>query len=107
MGVGGVSEGVISACGIKALGGTMLCRLAPQSEPERAAIQDAGLDTSRIMTCDDLVSGMEIFFVATGVTDGTLMSGVHYLGDYAQTESIVLRGSTKTRRLVVAEHAIE
>ena len=85
----------------------MLGRLAPQTDHERAAIQDAGLDTSQILTCEELVSGKEVLFVATGVTDGTLISGVRYLGDRAQTESIVLRCKTKTRRVVITEHLIE
>ena len=107
MGVGGVSEGVIAACGIKSLGGAILGRLAPQTDHEHAAIQDAGLDTSQIYTSEDFVSGEEVFFIATGVTDGTLMSGVRYRGDRAQTESIVLRGKTKTRRGIITEHMIE
>ena len=107
MGVGGVSEGVIAACGVKSLGGAILGRLAPQTDHEHAAIQDAGLSTSQIYTSEDFVSGEEIFFIATGVTDGTLMSGVRYRGDRAQTESIVLRGVTKTQREIITEHVIE
>ena len=107
LGAGGVSEGVIAACGIKSLGGAILGRLAPQSDPERAAIQDAGLDPSQIFTSEDLVSGDEVFFIATGVTDGTLVSGVRYHGHRAQTESIILRGVTKTRREIITEHVIE
>lgn len=107
MGIGGVSEGVVAACGIKALGGAMLGRITPQSNHERTAVRDAKLDTRQIFTCEDLISGNEVIFVATGVTDGTLMSGVHYHGDRAQTESIILRGKTKTRRVVITEHLVE
>ena len=107
LGIGGVAEGVIAACGVKSLGGAMLARLAPQSDQERAAILEAGLDIKQILTCEEMVAGKEVLFVATGVTDGTLMSGVRYMGETAQTESIVLRGRTKTRRLVVTEHLIE
>jgi fructose-1,6-bisphosphatase II len=107
MGVGGVSEGVIAACAIKALGGAMLGRLSPQSDHEREGIKDAGLDVSQILNCDEIVSGSEVFFVATGITDGTLLSGVRYFGERAQTESIVLRSKTNTRRVVVTEHLIE
>ena len=107
MGVGGVSEGVIAACGIKSLGGAILGRIAPQTDHERAVIQDAGLDTSQIWTSEEMITGEEVFFVATGVTDGTLMSGVRYHGGRAQTESIVLRGKTKTRRGIITEHLIE
>jgi fructose-1,6-bisphosphatase II len=107
MGVGGVSEGVIAACGIKSLGGAMLGRLSPQTDHEQAAIQESGLDTNKVFTSKDLISGEEVFFIATGVTDGTLMSGVRYHGDRAQTESIILRGVTKTRRGIITEHVIE
>jgi fructose-1,6-bisphosphatase II len=107
MGVGGVSEGVIAACGIKSLGGAIIGRLAPQTDHERAVIQDAGLDISQIWTSKEMITGEEVFFVATGVTDGALMSGVRYHGGRAQTESIVLRGKTKTRRGIITEHLIE
>ena len=107
MGIGGVTEGVIAACGIKSLGGAMLCRLAPQNEQERTALQDTEIDTTQILSCEELVSGNDVFFVATGVTDGKLMSGVRYHGERAQTESIILRCKTKTRRVVITEHSIE
>ena len=107
LGIGGVSEGVIAACGVKSLGGAMLGRLAPQSDQEQAAIQEAGLDTSKVFSSEDLIFGEEVLFIATGVTDGTLMSGVRYHGDRAQTESIILRGVTKTRRGIITEHVIE
>jgi fructose-1,6-bisphosphatase II len=104
MGVGGVPEGVIAACAVKALGGAMLGRLAPQSEAERAAVAAAGLDTRRILTCDELIVGDQLFFAATGITDGPLLGGVRYHGDRAETQSIVLRCDTRTRRLIRAEH---
>lgn len=106
MGVGGVSEGVISACAVKAMGGAMLGRLAPQSAEEQAAIEAAGLDTGRILTCDELVSSNQVFFAATGITDGTLMSGVNYHRTHAETQSLVLRCETRTRRLIHAEHLL-
>jgi fructose-1,6-bisphosphatase II len=107
MGVGGATEGVIASCGIKSLGGAMLGRLRPQSDHERAAILEAGLDTSQIFTCENLVAGEEVFFVATGITDGAIMSGVRYQGDIGRTESIILRCKTKTRRVVITEHLID
>jgi fructose-1,6-bisphosphatase II len=107
MGIGGVSEGMIAACAIKSMRGGMLGRLVPQSDEERAAIESAGLDTKRILTCSELVSGDEVFFAASGITDGTLLSGVKYRGRKAMTESLVLRCETGTRRLIHAEHVIE
>jgi fructose-1,6-bisphosphatase II len=106
MGVGGVSEGMIGACAVKAMRGGMLARLAPQSGEERAAIQAARLDTRRILTCDELVSTDKIFFAATGITDGSLLSGVKYHGNEARTESLVLRCETGTRRVIHAEHVL-
>lgn len=107
MGVGGVSEGVIAACAIKSLGGAMLARLAPQSEAESKAITGAGMSTERILTCEELVAGEKVFFAATGITSGALLSGVRYRGNKAQTESLVLRGETGTWRKIQAEHLLE
>lgn len=104
MGVGGVSEGVIAACAIKCLGGAMLGRLSPQSDDERAAIMEAGLNTRQILSCDQLVKGKQIFFAATGISDGRLLSGVRYHGNWAETESLVLRCETGTKRIIHAEH---
>src|SRR5690606_28193518 len=91
MGIGGAAEGVTAACGVKSLGGGMLARLAPQSDEEREAIAKAGLDTRRIIGLNDLVASNQIFFVATGITDGLLLKGVRYEGDRASTNSLILR----------------
>jgi fructose-1,6-bisphosphatase II len=107
MGVGGVAEGVSAACAIKALGGGMLGRLAPQSDEERAAVEAAGLDLQQILTCDELVTCNEIFFAATGITNGSLLSGVRYGGRRAATESLLLRCETGTRRTMRAEHLVD
>jgi fructose-1,6-bisphosphatase II len=107
MGVGGINEGVISACAVKSLGGAMLGRLAPQSPKESAAVIDAGLDTNEILTCSDLVSGQDIYFAATGITDGVMLSGISYHGKLAETESMVVRCKTKTMRKIQAEHLLD
>lgn len=107
MDTGGVPEGVIAACAIKAMGGAMLGRLAPQSDEERTAVQNAELDTQRIFTADDLVASNDIFFAATGITDGPLLDGVRYRGNKAETESLILRCETGTRRLIYAEHLVD
>jgi fructose-1,6-bisphosphatase II len=106
MGIGGVPEGVLAACATGAMAGGMLGRLSPQSAEEQEVVQAAGLDTRQILTCSELISSNEIFFAATGITDGTLLSGVHYHGDEAETESLVLRGETGTRRFMRAEHRL-
>jgi fructose-1,6-bisphosphatase II len=106
MGIGGVPEGVLAACATRALGGGMLGRLAPQTEKEREAIEAAGLDPHQVLSCSQLVSSREVFFAATGITDGTLLSGVHYHGTEAETESLIIRGETGTRRTLHSEHRI-
>ncbi len=106
MGIGGVPEGVTAACAVKAMGGAMLGRLSPLSREERAAIEAAGLDTRRILTCDELVSSNQIFFAATGITDGPLLAGVEYRGHEAKTHSLLIRAETGVRRMIHAEHVI-
>ena len=107
MGVGGVAEGVIAACGVKALGGSILGRLAPQSDAERTAVTAAGLDTRQIVTVNELIASDQLFFAATGITDGPLLQGVRYQGDRAETHSMVLRCDTGSRRIIYAEHSSE
>jgi fructose-1,6-bisphosphatase II len=85
----------------------MLGWLTPQSDHERSPVLEAGLDTRQVLTCEELVAGEEVFFVATGITDGALMSGVRYQGDRACTESIILRCKTKIHRVVITEDLID
>lgn len=103
IGIGGTPEGVISACAIRCLGGTILGRLYPRDEAERQAAIDAGYDLTRVLTTNDLVAG-DAYFAATGVTDGELVQGVRYRGDGATTQSIVMRSRSGTVRVVTAEH---
>ena len=107
MGIGGVPEGVTAACAVKAVGGAMLGRLAPQSSDELAAIESAGLDPKAILTHHQLVTSNQIYFAATGVTHGPLLNGVRYRGNIALTHSLLLRCETGTRRMIQAEHSIE
>jgi fructose-1,6-bisphosphatase II len=107
MGIGGLPEGVLVACATRAMAGGMVSRLAPQSVEERDAVRAAGLDVRQILACSELVSGREIFFATTGITDGALLSGVHYHGDEAETESLVLRAETGTRRIIHTEHRLK
>ena len=104
-GIGGTPEGVLSAAAIKSLGGQMLGRLWPRDEEERKAAIDGGYDLERILDVDDLVGGSDVFFAATGVTDGDLLDGVRYLGDgKASTDSLVMRSRSGTVRKVGATH---
>jgi len=104
-GIGGTPEGVISASAIKCIGGQQLGRLWPRNDEERAAAVEAGYDLSKVLTADDLVAGDDVFFSATGVTDGGVLEGVRYQGDRgATTESLVMRSRSGTVRRVAARH---
>jgi fructose-1,6-bisphosphatase II len=104
-GIGGTPEGVISAAAIKCIGGQLLGRLWPRDDRERQAAIDAGYSVQRVLTCDDLVSGEDVFFSATGVTDGDVLQGVRYQGDRgATTESLVMRSRSGTVRRISARH---
>lgn len=103
--IGGTPEGVITACAIKAMGGQMLGRLAPQSEAEKEALVKAGLDTNRILCVDDLVNSDDVFFAATGITSpGHVINGVQYEKGGARTYSMVIRGKSGTIRFIESVH---
>ncbi len=104
IGIGGTPEGVIAAAAIKCLGGVIQGRLWPRNEDEREAALAAGYDLDQILTADDLVSGNDVFFAATGITDGDLIKGVQYSGDSARTQSIVMRSRSGTVRIIDAIH---
>lgn len=106
LGIGGTPEGVISACAIKCLGGVIQGKLWPRDEAERQRALDAGHDLNRVLTTDELVTSDNVFFVATGLTDGELLEGVRYVGGKATTHSIVMRGKSGTIREVKSEHWI-
>jgi fructose-1,6-bisphosphatase II len=104
-GIGGTPEGVISAAAIKCTGGAMLGRLWPRNDDERKAAIDAGYDLNRVLRADDLVAGKDVFFSATGVTDGDVLQGVRYQGaSGATTESLVMRSRSGTVRRINARH---
>ena len=104
-GIGGTPEGVISACAIKCIGGRLVSRLWPRDDAERQAALDAGYDLTRILGQDDLVTGDDCFFSATGVTDGDVLEGVRYVGaGAATTESLVMRSRSGTVRRIAARH---
>jgi fructose-1,6-bisphosphatase II len=103
-GIGGAAEGVLAACALLCLGGAIQVRMHPMSQAEEEAIAAAGLDSGRVLTTTDLVSGDNAFFAATGVTDGELLQGVQYLGDGARTFSVTMRSRSGTTRMVEARH---
>jgi fructose-1,6-bisphosphatase II len=103
-GIGGTPEGVIAACALKCLGGSIQGKLWPRNEDERRAALDEGYDLNQVLTLDDLVSGDDVFFAATGITDGELLRGVRYWGDGAGTQSLVMRSKSGTIRITEATH---
>ncbi len=108
LGVGGTPEGIIAACAMKCIGGKIQGRLWPQDDDERQRALDAGhnLDADFVLGTDDLVTGDDAFFVATGITDGELMRGVRYRGETVTTDSLVMRSRSGTIRSITAEHRL-
>src|SRR5699024_11927554 len=107
LGTGGTPEGIIDACAIKATGGMLQGRLAPTDDAEKQKALDAGHDLDRVLTTDDLVTSDNCYFAATGITDGDLVRGVRYQHHRIVTESIVMRSTSGTVRMVAAEHRPE
>ncbi|HYM58455.1 MAG TPA: class II fructose-bisphosphatase [Solirubrobacteraceae bacterium] len=104
-GIGGTPEGVISAAAIKCLGGALIGRLWPRDDDERQAALDAGYELDKVLGHDDLVTGKDVFFSATGVTDGDVLQGVRYEGARgASTESLVMRTRSGTVRRISSRH---
>ncbi len=86
-GIGGTPEGIITAAAIRCMGGEIQAQLAPKDDDERQKALDAGYDLDRVLTTEDLVSGENVFFCATGVTDGDLLKGVRYFSPAAAPPS--------------------
>ena len=107
MGIGGTPEGIIAACAMKCLGGVIQGRLKPRSEEERERAQAANLDLNQVLTTNDLVSGNDVFFAATGITDGELLKGVRFAPNGITSNSIVMRSRSQTIRLIESEHPAE
>jgi fructose-1,6-bisphosphatase II len=106
LGIGGTPEGIISACAVKCLGGTIQGKLWPKDDEERQRAIEAGHDLDRVLMTEDLVTGENVFFVATGITDGELLRGVRYRAETATTDSIVMRSRSGTVRRIDSEHRL-
>ncbi len=104
MGIGGTPEGVISACALRAMGGEIQGKLFARNEDELRRGKEAGYNFKKILSMDDLVSSEDVFFAATGITDGEFLHGVQYFGSGARTDSVVVRGMTGTIRRIEATH---
>jgi fructose-1,6-bisphosphatase II len=107
MGIGGTPEGVVAAAALKCIGGAMQGKLYPRNDEERQKLADGGYDIDAVITTDELVSGEEVFFAATGVTNGAMLRGVRYREDKIITDSVVMRSKSGTVRYVEAHHQAE
>ncbi|VEG39168.1 fructose-1,6-bisphosphatase, class II [Mycolicibacterium flavescens] len=105
-GIGGTPEGIIAAAAIRCMGGAIQGQLAPKDDGERQKAIDRGHDLDRVLTTEDLVSGDNVFFCATGVTDGDLLKGVHFYSGGCTTQSIVMRSKSGTVRMIEAYHRL-
>jgi fructose-1,6-bisphosphatase II len=90
---------------VKALSGAMLARLSPQTKQEHEEILEAGLDTKKVYTQDDLVKGDQIFFSATGITDSAILAGVQTRTGFVDLHSLLVRSETGTRRYIHSERS--
>jgi fructose-1,6-bisphosphatase II len=107
LGTGGTPEGVLAATAVRVLGGEMQGRLDPQSEAEKEQVAAAGRDTAQILKMNDLIASEDIFFAATGITDGVFLKGVEFSGKGATTSSLVMRGLTGTVRTIESQHRLD
>ena len=104
MGIGGTPEGVITAAAMRCLGGAIQCKAWPRDDRERAAAMAAGTDLNKVYSAEDLVSGDDVFFAATGASTGDLLRGVRYFAGGAQTHSLAMRSRSGTLRWVDTVH---
>ncbi|RPJ37910.1 MAG: class II fructose-bisphosphatase [Chloroflexi bacterium] len=107
MGTGGSPEGVIAACALRAMGGNIQGKLVARSPEEMERGKALGYDYNRVLMIEDLVSSNDVFFAATGITDGDLLRGVHYFARGATTDSLVVRGLTGTVRRIQSTHRLD
>jgi fructose-1,6-bisphosphatase II len=104
MGVGGSPEGVISACALKCMGGEIQAKLFPRNDEEARKARELGLKLDQVLSLDDLARSDNVFFAATGITDGELLDGVKYYPDGARTHSLVMRSKSGTVREIISRH---
>ncbi|NHD17870.1 MULTISPECIES: class II fructose-bisphosphatase [Actinopolyspora] len=106
MGIGGTPEGIITACALKCLDGELQTRLWPKDDTEREQVRSAGHDPQQVLTTSDLVRGDNVFFCATGITDGALLRGVHYRANRCTTQSLMMRSKSGTVRSIEGSHKL-
>lgn len=106
IGIGGTPEGVITAAALKCMGGEIQGRVWARDDAERQQAEELGYDLTRVLHTDDLVSGDNCFFAATGITEGDLLKGVRFDADGATTQSLVMRSKSGTVRQINASHRL-
>ncbi len=104
LGIGGTPEGVIAAAAMRCLGGTIMGKLHPVHQNELDFVKKHGIDLEKPLLMDHLISSEDVFFAATGITTGDLLTGVSYFANGAKTDSLVMRGITGTIRRIMATH---
>ncbi len=107
MGIGGTPEGVLAACALRSMGGEIQGKLYARNREELERGREMGYDFDKVIVMDDLVSSDDVFFAATGITDGELLDGVKYFSHGARTSSLVVRGLTGTVRQIISTHLWE
>ncbi len=107
LGIGGSPEGVIAACALRAMGGNIQGKLVPRNAEERERGKALGYDFDKVLEMSDLVSSQDVFFAATGITNGDLLKGVDYFANGATTDSLMVRGLTGTIRRIIATHRLD
>jgi fructose-1,6-bisphosphatase II len=105
MGIGGTPEAVLAACALKCIGGEIQCKLWPRDDDERRRAEESGnTNLDRVMAMDDLVRSDDVFFAATGITDGEFLEGVRFRGQRADTFSVMMRSVSGTMRRIATSH---
>lgn len=108
VGTGGAPEGVLAAAALKCMGGDMQARLLPSDEEQVRRCHAMGIvDLNKVLTIDDLVSGDDVIFSATAITEGNILHGVKYFAGGARTQSVVMRYKTGTVRFVDTIHRLD
>lgn len=108
LGIGGAPEGVISAAALRCMGGDFQGRLWPEDEAEIERARSMGIkDINQLLTIEDLVKSEDVFFSATGITDGDLLKGVRFISRRAITYTLVMRGTSGTIRHIRATHQLD
>jgi fructose-1,6-bisphosphatase II len=104
LGIGGAPEAVLAAAALKCIGGEIQCKIWPRSDEERDKLKENGVELERVYRTNDLVSGNDVSFAATGITSGDILDGVQYFGWGARTSSVMMRSRSGTVRYIQARH---